>query len=150
MDYGIDPVTLLAEGCSILDPVLTPAGFTFVSGPNGVGSGGRFASGRWVRGSRSVELHFRYSLGLVAYHLGPRSISHDDFMWSVTRGRGGHRYPGFSEDPLQGFRDLATDLGRYGQEFVVGTDADLDRRIGEAIAHPKPSGLRAVIGGGAP
>ena len=150
MDVGADPVALLAEGSSILGPVLRPAGFTFLAGQTGVGSGGRFASGRWTKGSRSIELHFRHSLGLVRYHLGARSISHDDFMWSVTRGRGGNQYPGFSDDPLQGFRDLTQDLMRYGQEFLVGPDGDLDRRIDDATAHPKPSGLKAVTDGGAP
>lgn len=150
MDVRLDPSDLLGEGCSLLDPILTPAGFTFEVGKGGVGSGGRFASGEWVRGSRRLELHFRHSLGLVTYHFGPRSISHDDLMWSVTSGRGGNQYPGFSEDPLQGFRDLAVDLARYGQEFVAGPDDLLEQRMKDAVANPKPTGLRAITRGGAP
>src|SRR5437868_689109 len=96
------PINALLEGCKILDAVMKPHGFNFVGGLTGKGSGGYFASGEYVRGDRRLELHFRYSLGLVTYHIGELSLTHDEYMRALLGKDGGNKYPGFSDDPLDG------------------------------------------------
>ena len=144
----MNPDQVLQDGVAILDGTMRPHGFTFVPGDSGIGSGGRFASGTFVRAERRLELHFRHSLGLVAYHLGPIARSHEEFMRAVGSGAG--RYPGFSDDPLQAFRDLAHDLERYGQAFLSGPDAELRAAFDRAAAHPRPQGLGRLSPGERP
>lgn len=134
----------LAEGRKVLDRVLEPHGFRFKPGPAGTSSGGAFASGTYVRGDRRLEIHFRQSLGLVAYHLGDQTLSHEAYMWSVLGPTGGNAYPGFSTDALHGFRGLAEDLERHAREFLAGSDNELARRFVHAAAHPKPTGFKAI------
>jgi hypothetical protein len=119
-----------------------------VAGPSGVGSGGRFASGTFVKGTRQLELHFRHTLGLVTYHLGSASMSHEDYMRAAQAGRG-RRYPGFGDDPLQGFRDLQHDLEHHGQVFLRGSDAALQGYFTWVAANPRPHGLSGLPRGGA-
>lgn len=120
-----DPESLLLQGVAILDPVLNPAGFRFALGDCGVGSGGPYASGSFQRGDLILELHVRRSLGLVTYHAGPDQISHRNLMRTL-----GHdseaAYPGFVDDPLAGFRNLRSDLERFGEPFLRG-DAEAVR-----------------------
>jgi len=118
-----DPARTLAAGVEILAPVLERHGFTHASSAAGDSSGGRYASSMWERGRRRVELHFRNSLGLVRYHLGDTSIAHEDYMWAVTGERNVTEYPGFSDDPLDGFRHLRSDLEKYASCFLSGSDA---------------------------
>ena len=110
----------------------------------GGGSGGAYASAEFLRGDRRLEVHFRYSLGMVSYHVGNVSLSHEDYMWSVMRKRGASHYPGFSNDPLDGFRDLRRDLEEYGAAFLTGTDADFLKCVKNA-ALLKNSGLRLPL-----
>ncbi|SRR5258705_12811371 len=145
----MEPASSLLEGCRILDPILNPRGFTFRPGQVGKGSGGPFAMGEYVHGKRRLELHFRWSLGLVTYHFHDLRLGHEDYMWSLLGAKGGNRYPGFSDDPLQGFRDLAEDLRQHAGAFVSGTDEELERQFERAVANPKPAGFKRVFGGGA-
>lgn len=55
----------------------------------------------------------RHALGEVRYRVDAVTLLHEDFA-RVAVGRGQARDPGFSDDPLDGFRDLATDLVRLG------------------------------------
>jgi len=114
-----DPGENLRRGREILDPLLTTHGFGFVVEASGRSSGGEFASGEYVRGDRRLELHFRHSLGLVRYHVGPISMTHGDYMRALGR-EGQHRYPGFSQDPLDAFRDLRSDLEAFCGDFLAG------------------------------
>jgi hypothetical protein len=107
-------------------------GFEFAPNAAGVGSGGAFASGEFSRGDRTLELHFRHSLGLVTYRVGSLELSHEDYMWSVLGRRWATRYPGFSNEPLDGFRHLLADLQEHGCDFLVGSDADFARHLGHA------------------
>lgn len=113
------PRESLDKGRLKLDPILLKNGFAWEDGGEGKSSGGHFARGSYVRGDRKLELHFRYALGLVTYHLAGREMSHQDFMTSlgVTDDA---RYPGFSEDPQEAFADLAHDLKYYGGDFLFG------------------------------
>lgn len=108
----------------ILDPILTKHGFRWTAEQAGHGSGGRFASGAYTRDA-VLELHFRYSLGLVSYSLGDRQVSHVDYMRVAVGPKGSSAYPGFSRDPLAGFRHLAKDLADHASVFLAGTDAEL-------------------------
>jgi hypothetical protein len=115
-----DPEAVLIKGCGLLDRVFQPNGFRFVLEEVGVGSGGRFASGRYIRGDRSLELHVRHSLGLVRYHIGHVSLDHETFM-RMLGVRGQCSYPDFPKEPLDSFQSLAKDLELYCNDFLAGT-----------------------------
>jgi hypothetical protein len=111
---------LLVRGASILRPLLESHGFTFVVFAEGRGSGGSYAAGRFTRGDQCLEFHFRHTLGMVSYHWGDDTITHDQYMRSLgLKGQ----YPGFSDDPLDGFRHLRIDLQAL-TGFLEGTDQE--------------------------
>ena len=116
----LSPETILADGVAILEPLLRDHGFEYLRGEEGTGSGGKFARGRFVKGNRRLELHVRTALGLVRYHVGRLSLSHDDYMRALTESKGD--YPGYSDDPLDGFRHLLSDLEHHGEVFLSGSD----------------------------
>jgi hypothetical protein len=102
-----EAVSTLQAGADILASVLSPVGFTFRVTGQGRSSGGGFATGRFTRDTQYLEFHFRHSLGLVTYGWGAVAISHADYL----RGLGvTGTYPGYSDNPLDGFRHLALDL----------------------------------------
>ncbi len=70
-------------------------------------------------------MHFRYSLGLVKYHIGDVSVSHESYMRELGVW-GQCEYPGFSEDAFGAFRELAHDLG-FAHDFMSG-DAEVFRK----------------------
>jgi len=76
----IRPKEGLLEGVQILHPALAPYGFAFRFGSEGKGSGGHFAWGEFFREERRLELHIRRSLGLVRYHVGDQSASHEAYL----------------------------------------------------------------------
>jgi hypothetical protein len=119
----MQPSDTLAAGVEVLGPELVPHGFRFEPRGAGHGSGGPFAWGEFVRGDRRLELHFRWSLGFVIYHVGELSLGHEAYLRALGIARGTSHYPGFSDDPLDGFRHLAQDLARYLTEFVQGDAA---------------------------
>lgn len=119
------PTDTLAAGVELLSPELAPHGFHFEPRGADSGSGGPFAWGEFVRDDRRLELHFRWSLGIVTYHVGDLSIGHEAYLRALSIPRGTNRYPGFSDDPLDGFRHLAHDLAHFLTEFVQGDAAVL-------------------------
>jgi hypothetical protein len=143
----MDPVSELERGARELAETLSPAGFDFVLLQSGRSSGGTFASGEFCKADRHLELHFRWSLGLVVYHVGADSLAHDDFVRAVqsTEGiQGTQEYPGFSDQPQAAFRGLRADLERFGRVFISGT-ADEFRALGRWVnGHPKPTGFGAL------
>ena len=133
----MDPVEMRRRGAEILEPIIAAHGFRFEPGEVGKGSGGAFAQGAFVRGNRRLEFSTRYSLGLVQYRLGPNFVSHEDYMRTAA-GSGNHAYPGFSDDPLDGFRHLASDLQRFATVFLKGSDEEFFALVTEAQkARPK-------------
>ncbi len=142
------PREVLDRGVAELAEVLGPAGFTFVAaGDEDDGSGGASASGEFRRGDRRLELHVRRSLGLVRYHFGEQSLSHEDLVRGV-RALGGisteAQYPGFSDDPAAGFRHLRADLDRFGDVFLTG-GAKAFRALKKWLdKHPKKSGIAGL------
>ena len=85
------PLETLRKGTEILGPVLSANGFTYCEGRPGHGSGGEYASGKYVKDDRILEIHFRHSLGLVTYQIGFESIRHEVFMRALLgQGTGNH------------------------------------------------------------
>ena len=116
-----DRQEMLQRGVDILAPVLVPHGFQFRIVSSGCGSGGAFAHGEFVRGDRRLELHFRYSLGLVTYHIAGLSLAHDDYLRALLgRSSAGH-YPSTSDEPLAAFELLRQDLVEHCSDFVSGS-----------------------------
>lgn len=131
-----DPESRLKEGAEILMRPLQPCGFAFHIRRRGSGgSGGASAEGWFISGNKRLELHFRWSLGLVTYHVGDRSLGHDDYMRSL-RVRHAAAYPGFSEQPLAAFEHLSSDLTRYCQDFLRGDGRQVVRFADEIAANP--------------
>jgi hypothetical protein len=112
------PKEILCAGSVILEPVLSPHGFRFEICDAGKGAGGFFAWGEFVHCDRRLELHYRFSLGLVTYHAAGKKVSHKAYMRELGRW-GNHRYPGFSSGYLDDFHDLVHDL-RYSEDFLTG------------------------------
>jgi len=108
------PKSALLEGAEIPEKVLASKGFHFQFHGEGKSSGGTFAWGEFVRGDRRIELHVRFNLGLVRYHAGTESKSHDYYMRELGV-RDQCHYPGFSEDSKEAFLGLAHDLLRQGK-----------------------------------
>ena len=109
----MEPTELLEHGRDILAAALEPHGFVFERGIADTGSGGRFAQGAFVRPRHRLEFSVRRALGEVLYRVGHTAITHEDLMRVVAGPRLAH-YPGFSADPLDGFRHLRADLETYG------------------------------------
>jgi hypothetical protein len=120
---------ILRQGARLLEPLFSKHGFAFAFLNKGNSSGGPFASAEFVRGNRRCEFHFRYSLGVVTYHLGSEWIPHEEYMCSVLGRPNASRYPGFSESPLDAFCHLRDDLQDYGRDFLEGTDETFSLRI---------------------
>lgn len=141
----MNPKEHLLAGCQILDPVFVPQGFLFRLGAVRKGSGGEFAMGEYLRGHRGLELHFRWSLGLVTYKLGTVGASHEAVMRALGV-HGQNEYPGFSDEPLEGFRHFRSDIERYGQVFLTGSDAEVLDLLSAAneLDSERPKGLAGL------
>jgi hypothetical protein len=124
-----NPLETLKQGAKLLEPLLVRHGFAFKVTGSGSSSGGNYAAAEFRRGDRWLEFHFRFSLGLVAYHLGASSMDHIAYMQSVLGRRYASRYPGFSNDPLVAFHDLLLDLEAHCGEFLDASDEVLQARI---------------------
>jgi hypothetical protein len=129
-----DPEEILLRGSELLKPLFSKHGFLFAQLGKGAGSGGAFAAAEFRRANRRFEFHFRFSLGMVTYHLDSESISHEQYMCSVLGESNLSCYPGFSIDPLDAFRHLRDDLRDRCAEFLEGTDEVFLRRIEDARA----------------
>lgn len=133
---------LLEAGRKLIEPLLARHGFAWQPGGEGAGSGGLFACGRYGRGERQLELHVRLGLGLVTYHLGALALAHGDYMHHVAGGQA--RYPGFSEEPLDGFRHLAHDLEHFAQDFLSGDGQAFKQAAAEAARRSQLSGFQRL------
>jgi len=115
------PKNALLEGAEILEKVLAPNDFHFQFRGEGKSSGGNYAWGEFVRRDRKLELHVRFNLGLVRYHMGKDSASHEFYMHELGV-REQCQYPGFSDNPKKAFLGLAHDLV-FANDFLTGTGA---------------------------
>jgi hypothetical protein len=138
---------LLERGVAELTPVLGPAGFEFIETDDGASNGGTFASGEFLRGDRRLELQVRSSLALVRYHFDDVPLSHEDLVRGVRALEGiaaEGQYPGFSNDPMAGFRHLRHDLELFGAIFLR-SGAKAFRALKKWVdKHPKKSGLAGL------
>jgi hypothetical protein len=126
------PMEILLEGRHAIDPVLAQHGFTFQQGSSGASSGGESANGAYVNGNRKLELHYRFSLGLVTYHFEKASLDHTSYMRVLLGDKGGNKYPGFSDDPLAAFESLAYDLEHFAAAFLEGNFDEFARVVAVA------------------
>ena len=138
---------MLVRGVAELAAVLGPAGFEFIQSDEGTDGRGPFASGEFLRGDRRLELQVRSSLTLVRYHFGDQSLSHEDLVRGVRALEAisaEAQYPGFSQDPMAGFRHLRSDIDRFGAIFLRG-GAKAFRALKKWVdKHPKKSGLAGL------
>jgi hypothetical protein len=111
---------ILRSGTEILNALMTSRGFVYIQGTAGRSSGGNFASGAYVPEDRKLEMHYRHGLGLVTNHIGTDSLRHETLMRALLGPDGGNHYPGFSDDPMDAFRDLLFDLERFAADFMSG------------------------------
>jgi hypothetical protein len=119
------PRETLLTGAQLLEPVMRAHGFRFRFIEEGRGSGGDFAVAAFVLPDRQLTLHFRQSLGMVTYDAGTEPLEHIPYMIALGVARSELQYPGFSADPLEGFRHLAHDLDEFAAEFLTGDAAVL-------------------------
>jgi hypothetical protein len=134
----------LEAGVAILTPAMYRHGFSFASLGGGEGSGGDYAAGEFRKQAgelRRLELHFRQALGLVAYHLGDITISHSDYMRALEAR---NRYPGFSSDPLDGFRHLLDDVERYAHDFLEGSGSEFKHCAEHAARRAATPGFKRL------
>jgi len=138
---------VLKRGADILAPALVPHGFHFSMGASGGSSGGAFAQGEFVRENRKLELHFRWSLGLVTYHLGKHKLAHEDYMRALLGRSGASHYPCFSEDALATFEALRQDLVKHCSDFVSGTGEQFSQCIELHKKYASLSGFQKMEAG---
>jgi hypothetical protein len=144
----MEPAEILQAGIRELDAIMVPYGFAFEPAQEGKSSGGKFANGEYCRGNRRLELHFRWSLGLVTYHVGDVFLGHEDYvraLFGLSKVQRQNSYPGFSTDPLDGFRHLREDLERFGEVFLNGSDEEFRSLKDWIDVHPKVTGLRGLL-----
>jgi len=139
-----DPAEFLRQGCTTLDRILNRRGFAFVPGGSGVSSGGNYASGDYVNGDRRLEIHFRFSLGSVKYHFADQAIEHESYMRAVLGEKGGNRYPGFSDEPLDAFDSLAYDLEHFASAFLNGNYEEFHQCVTSSEKWKKIPGLARI------
>lgn len=135
----MEKLEILRRGSEILNFVLCPHDFHFGGEHEGkslslVGGGPAYARGQYVRRERRIDLMFHWSLGPVTYQVGELSLAHEPYLRALGIQAGTNAYPGFFDDPLDGFRHLKTDLERFGQDFLVGDAAVFLRAATEAAA----------------
>ena len=113
---------ILRDGASVIAQRLVG----FAQGPivEAAGSGGPSASCEFISGHKRLELHFRAGLGLVRYHIGPVSLSHEEYM-ELKGVRDEAAYPGFPKLPLDSFVHLAQDIERFATDFASGDGREL-------------------------
>ena len=141
----MDALTRLERGREILDPALTPYGFSFVAKSSEPSSGGAYARGEYVRDDRRLTLSVRESLGEVVYHVGDLRLTHEAYMAAVLGEPASNQYPGFYGDPLDGFRHLRHDLEHYAGAFLRGPDEHFCEIVARAAQQPRAWGSRTLF-----
>src|SRR5215475_6069535 len=139
-----NPSEILSRGCTILDTVLTTHGFKLAVITSGKGSGGSYAVATFANGKRKLEIHYRYSLGLVTYHVGALALDHEAFMRALVGSKGGNKYPCFSDDPFEAFRGLTHDIEKFAGAFLSGDEIEFGRCVELARKRATLSGFERL------
>ncbi len=111
------PEQHLLDGVKILSTYLEPLGFHFKLKGTGNSSGGNFACGQFVCDDKEIELHFRWSLGLVSYKVKNLILMHEDYI-NLLEKHGQNKYPNFSNNPNDAFTCLKFDLENLLKDFT--------------------------------
>jgi hypothetical protein len=127
-----------------LGPLLSGNGFNYREGGAGKSSGGDYASARYIKDDRILEIHFRHGLGLVTYRIGSESIRHEVLMRALLGQGAGNHYPGFASDPMDGFRNLRYDLENFGADFLKGSGERFHDCVNKALAARKLSAFQRM------
>jgi hypothetical protein len=119
-----DVIAILDAGAKIVGVVIEPLGFVWALGKTHAGHPGSAARGAFVKGDRQLEVGFRWSLGPIIYRVGGAAVNHEALVKYA-----GHsteaEYPGYSTDPLDAFRHLASDVKNFGGDFMFGDGASI-------------------------
>jgi len=115
-----DPRRQLEAGVAILDPLMADKGFSFTPVAAGTGSGGHFACGSYIKGNRRLELHYRWGLGIVRYHIGEHSLDHAHYMRLLGKYSESQWVRVTMDKTLDGFHRLLYDLRNFCQDFLSG------------------------------
>ena len=143
MDHQFSPEEQLRAGAAILCELLEPAGFTFALLTVGNSSGGRFAIGEFIRGDHRLELHYRFGLGIVIYHVGDCSLSHTEMMRSQGFSKQAE-FPTVLDKSLRGFDAVLSDLRNYGGPFLDADATQFAILVAWCAKNPKPTGFNAL------
>jgi len=81
---------------------------------------------------------------MVTYHVGESSVEHISYMRVLLGPHGNNQYPGFNADPLNAFRGLANDLGRFCSVFLSGSDSEFEVIASEVAADSKVKGAKRL------
>ncbi len=140
---SFDPEDMLIQGSELLKPLLTPCGFTFNHLFTGTSSGGRASVGEFVRDRHRLELHYRWGLGIVNYHVRGFSLSHEEFMRALGAQKEA-AFPTVLNKTLLGFEALLADLSRYGKPFTHGSTSDFESLALWCRNNPRKIGFGAL------
>jgi len=81
---------------------------------------------------------------MVKYWVGDRHLTHVEYMRSLGV-YGKNRYPDFSDDALDSFRELAEDIAAFAQDFTSGSGDNFKSFADELEKNPAMfSGLSAT------
>lgn len=136
----MNPSEAISRGREILDPIFEQKGFAPSGTDTGKGSGGSFATVEYSDGMRKVSLSFRYSLGCIEYTVGKVTMTHEQYLKGI--GEKG-QYPGFPDNPIDGFSHLASDIVAFGSAFFTSNESDFAEILNDAIRHTR-SGFSAI------
>ncbi len=139
----MNPREELENGIKLLNPIMEASGFHFVFESGGNSSGGIFSQGAFVSGRKRLELSFRYSLGCVEYRIDNNEISHAEYMEALGK-KGEAKYPGFSNKPIMAFEHLASDISKFSETFLKGSEEEFITLIDSYKRKPKKSGFAAL------
>ena len=128
----VTPEQHLLDGVKILSTYLEPLSFHFKFLGAGQSSGGHFAYGQFICGDREIELHFRFSLGLVTYKAGNLVLSHEHYIDLLNK-HGQNKYPNFSDVKNDAFGCLKSDLENLLKDFTENNASQFRQKAHEKI-----------------
>jgi hypothetical protein len=145
----MDRFEVFDQGIELLSPMLRLHGFEFGGRhvhqyASIIGRREEAVRGEFARGDHRLELELWHSLRNVIYRIDDLRLAHEPYMRALGVPPAANAYPGFSNDPLDGFRHLKTDLESYGREFLAG-DAEAFRRAAAEEVERQPDRQRAYM-----